>query len=252
MAKKAVEKDVFDEAMDFSADAGQGYENVGQEDLGIPFIKIIQSMSPERDKTESAYIPGAEEGMLFNSATKEILGGEGEPIRFIPCVYEKAWVEWKPRNSGGGIVRSHKTDDILKQCTRDEKGHDALPSGNLVTTTVYLLGLYLPPDGDAQRVLVSFTSTQLKKARQILSTMITQKLVAKDGKKYTPPMWSNVLHVSTTLEQNNDGKWYGYKLSIAERLADRDVAENAKELIAGNKQKLLAARTEEPEELEEI
>ena len=49
---KAKEKEVAVEekkevaVMDMEADAGRGYENLGQEDSVIPFLRVVQKTSP--------------------------------------------------------------------------------------------------------------------------------------------------------------------------------------------------------------
>ena len=58
-------------AESFAADAGSGFENADKDSYAIPFIKLLQSMSPQCKKSNGAYIQGAEEGMLFNTVTEE-------------------------------------------------------------------------------------------------------------------------------------------------------------------------------------
>jgi fructose-bisphosphate aldolase class 1 len=43
----------FDPAM-FEADAGQGMENMGQEDLALPFLKVLSGNDPILDENETA------------------------------------------------------------------------------------------------------------------------------------------------------------------------------------------------------
>ena len=95
---------------DISADlivkaAGRGLENVSNDDITIPRLAIVQSGSPQRKKKDEKYIEGAEEGHIFNTVTNQLYDVEG--ITVIPCGYRKSYVEWVPRESGGGLVAVH-------------------------------------------------------------------------------------------------------------------------------------------------
>lgn len=82
------------------AGSGRGSENVNTDDLQIPRIGIVQALSPERKKTDQAYISGAEEGMMFNSVTRELYTGS---LLVIPVYYRKEFFLWRVRASGGGF-----------------------------------------------------------------------------------------------------------------------------------------------------
>lgn len=82
------------------SDKGRGSEQVGGEDVLIPRIGIIQSLSPERSKKDPAYINGAEEGMMFNSVTRELIS---DGILAVPIFFRKEWILWRIREEGGGF-----------------------------------------------------------------------------------------------------------------------------------------------------
>jgi hypothetical protein len=82
------------------AGEGRGSETVGIEDLIIPRIAIVQALSPERKKTDANYIPGAEEGMMFNSVTRELYP---DSLLVVPVFFRKEFFLWKLRKEGGGF-----------------------------------------------------------------------------------------------------------------------------------------------------
>ena len=86
------------------SNAGKGLENITSEDITIPRLAVIQSNSPQRKKKDEKYIEGAEEGDIFNTVTGEIYK---EPLTVIPCAYRKSYVEWIPREKGGGFVQAY-------------------------------------------------------------------------------------------------------------------------------------------------
>ena len=84
---------------------GKGLENVSNDDITIPRLAVVQAGSPQRKKKDEKYIEGAEEGHIFNTVTNQLYDVEG--ITVIPCGYKKSYVEWVPRESGGGLVAIH-------------------------------------------------------------------------------------------------------------------------------------------------
>jgi len=74
--KKSAEVAVMDENM-FAADAGVGVNNLGSEDLAIPFIKVLQKMSDELDDLDNA-----KAGDIYNTLTKDTVKGK-DGIRLI-------------------------------------------------------------------------------------------------------------------------------------------------------------------------
>ncbi len=59
----------------FEADANAGSQNMTQEDLALPFLKVLGQLSPEVNKQNAKFINGAEPGMIVNSVTKELYDG---------------------------------------------------------------------------------------------------------------------------------------------------------------------------------
>jgi len=57
-------------------EAGAGLENFTTDDMQIPFIRILQALSPQLNKQDSMYIKGAEQGDIFNTVTQEVYKAE--------------------------------------------------------------------------------------------------------------------------------------------------------------------------------
>jgi hypothetical protein len=78
----------------FEQDAGLGNENVGQEDLALPFLKILSGLSDELDNVD-----GAVPGMVYNTVSGELFSGK-DGIKVVPCHYNRRFLQWAPRGSG--------------------------------------------------------------------------------------------------------------------------------------------------------
>ena len=49
-----------------------GAQNISQEDLALPFLKILGQLSPEVNKRDGKYVEGAEPGKIINTVTNEL------------------------------------------------------------------------------------------------------------------------------------------------------------------------------------
>jgi len=166
--KKKEETNVvqFDPSM-FEADANEGLGQLGQEDLAIPFLRILSDTSPQVKKRDPEYVEGAEVGMLFNTLTREIYDGE-KGVQAIPCSYVRQYIEWEDRGKGSGAPKNiYPSDsDILSKTTRDEFKKDRLPNGNYIEDTANHFVLVLNDQGIWEQCLIAMKSTQRKKSKK--------------------------------------------------------------------------------------
>lgn len=84
-----------------------GSEDVTAKDMVLPRVDVIQALSPQIKKSDPAFIPGAEQGKLFNTVTGEIYG---DSVTFIPVMFRKEYVVWKLRKAGGGFCGAFKSE----------------------------------------------------------------------------------------------------------------------------------------------
>ena len=200
-----------------------GFDNVNQEDLGIPFLSILQKGSPQIDKDHPDYgtkgIEGAEVGDIINTVSNTVVAGPDDELEFVPCTFQKLFMEWTPRNKGGGLVKTHQNANILLECQRNEAGQDVLRNGNIVVTTAYFYGIAII-DGVRTPCVIGLSSTQLKKSKQWLNMAMSLKLTNTAGVKYTPPLFSHSYLLSTVGEKNEKGSWRGWVIKIGKLVSD--------------------------------
>jgi len=210
----------------FEADANAGSKNMTQEDLALPFLKVLGQLSPEVNKRDGKYVEGAEPGMILNTVTNEIFDG-AKGINVLPVFYERKYVEWADRGEGkGGPVAIHTADsDIVSQTTRDKSFKDRLPNGNYLENTANHFVILL---GDSpQTALISMKATQLKISRKWNSIMMGLKLQGKNG-LFTPPTYSHIYNLKTVQMSNDKGTWFGWEVSKVGPVEDKSVYEIAK------------------------
>jgi len=194
----------------FAADAGIGVNDLGSEDLAIPFIKILQKMSDQLDELD-----GAKAGDIFNSVTREVLKGK-DGIRVIPCAYRLEWIEWEPRGTGTGAPYAiYQTGDSLPETERSEDNKDMVVDGGgrYLERTAQHYVLVVDADGVAQQALLPMKATQFKKSKQWNSAIKSIKMKDADGNLFTPPRFSHIWHLSTASEENKHGSWHGWQIT---------------------------------------
>ena len=210
----------------FEDDAAKGLGSIGQEDLALPFLKILGQLSPEVNKRDGKYVEGAEPGMIFNSVSGDLYDG-AKGIDVIPAFYKLEYVEWKDRGEGaGGPVAVHdSSSDIMSQTKADANYKDRLPNGNYVEKTA---SHFVIITGDSPTTaLISMKSTQLKISRKWNSMMSGIKLKGKNG-LFTPASFSHIYRLKTTQMSNDKGTWCGWDVSKAGPITDTSLYQQAK------------------------
>jgi hypothetical protein len=207
----------------FEADANQGAQNISQEDLALPFLKILGQLSPEVNKRDGKYVEGAEPGKIINTVTTQLY----DTIEVVPCHYKRQYIEWQDRGqSTGAPVAIHEADsDIISQTTRGKDYKDRLPNGNYLDNTAnhFVLILGKTP----QTALISMKSTQLKVSRKWNSMMMGIKMQGKNG-LFTPPTYSHIYKLSTVQMSNDKGTWFGWDVAKVGPVQDKSAYEMAK------------------------
>lgn len=195
-------------------DAGSGTERVTTDDMMIPFVTVLQSLSPQLRKQQAEYIPEAEEGMFFNTATQELYDGE-KGIIAIPVYYLRRHTEWVLREKGGGLVHDHGEDSsVLKRCTRDDKGRDITPDGtHIVVAGTHYVMIVDEETGAVDRAVLPMSSTQLKVSRR-WNTMMQQVNIKspKTGKLINPASFYMSYKITTVPESNDKGSWMSMRV----------------------------------------
>ena len=210
----------------FEADANKGFQQMSQEDLALPFLKVLGQLSPEVNTRHAKHIEGAQPGMILNTVTNELYDGT-KGIQVIPCYYKREYVEWKERGESlGAPVAIHSTDsDVVASAKRDNMNKDRLPNGNYLENTAS--HFVLITGANTSTALITMKSTQLKTSKKWNTMMLGIKLKGKDG-LFTPPTYSHVYLLKTVQQSNDKGTWYGWDVNKLGPVQDKAVYDQAK------------------------
>jgi hypothetical protein len=197
--------------IDIFGDANFGNENVGSDDVTIPRLAIIQALSPELKKTKAEYIEGASEGDVFIRATGELLE---QPIRVVNVYYQVRYIEWVPREKGGGLVNPDHDASILDDCERNDDGDYVLPNGNEVVKTPEHFVIVVYPDGSWDNCVMSMSGSKAKVSRN-WNTVLRRVRIRNPatGAMVHPARFYSSFELSTVPESSDRGDYMNWKVS---------------------------------------
>lgn len=195
---------------DYGEDAGAGFENVTGADQAVPFLNLLQANS-KVVKAKRGYA-----GDLHNTVTDEVFSGK-EGILIVPATTMREFVEWKPRETGGGFVASHKPEsDVVKRALADSKafGEYFTPDGNELQETFNIFGAIVgPADHDVRgAIVIPFASTKIKAYKGWIGRINSFQIPQPGGRKITPPMFSHLVRLTVEERHENGNDWHVYRL----------------------------------------
>lgn len=208
--------------------APRGSENVTADDLVIPRLELVQSLSPCRKKNDPQYIPGCEEGQFYNNVTREIYGMS---VMVVPVYYRKEWCLFKDRNAGGGFRGAFKSEYEAKlELTKLDEGDDC----EVVEMAQHFCLLIRPTKEEGakgaamEEIVVSMSKSKLKVSKRWNSLI---RLQLDDS-------FARVYELSSIMETNSKNQDY-YNLSVKVAGYPNDLVYNAAEdlyssIVAGS------------------
>lgn len=199
--------------------AGRGFENLEREDILLPRLKLLQSVSPEVMEQD------LKAGVIFLNLQNKSLG---EKIVITPVLHYKSRIKFVPLDDGGGIdcsapnaitPRDSKYATACAECKfsqwdeKAEKKKDQRPACTIFQNFVVLVGDSLEP------VILSMSSTKLKVARKWWSGMAMKPPSGRtftndDGQKEKFPkcMFDWQYELSSVKEKGDETTYYNYSV----------------------------------------
>ena len=240
----AVSDEVLD---DIFQNAGEG-ASFDSSEMIIPFVRLAQSLSPQVNKKKPEYIEGLSVGDAYNNVTGEWWPGE-KGLVVIPCFQTTKYLEFVPRESGGGFVGELAANSPHLQNTQRVGSKELLPNGNELVKSDHHYCLVVAEDGMFQPVVIDMKSTQLKVSRR-WKTQIAMKKIRHpvDGRVVTPPVYATLWRLRAVEESNDKGDFYNWVVEPEGMVDSRDLLVEAKifrdSILAGS---VKAAAEEHPE-----
>lgn len=198
----------------FEEFAGSGFENQTSDDYAIPFLSVLQALSPQLQP--DAGRDDLKQGMIFNTVTGEGFSGK-DGIVFVPAITQHNYIEFKPRDSGGGFVGAHPVDDpmvlaAIKAST--EFGKYTSPDGNELIETFSVYGVVVMEDGSTGDAVIGFTSSKIKKYKGWMTKAKTIQIPLPDGRRIPAPLFAHRYRLKTVSEKNSKGTFFNWDIAF--------------------------------------
>lgn len=216
----ATKKDNAVAAFDYSQYANQGFESHTREDYAVPFLGVLQSNSPLCETST------ARPGMLVNTVTQDVYDGK-KGIIFIPVDRQHNFIEWKPREQGGGFVAQHAVDsDVVKKAKAEQefgkyKMVKGQPASNDLIETFSVYGIYVGEGGAPEQMIISFSSTKIKTYKRWMTKARTIQVKLPNGHRQTPPLFAHKYRITSLAEKNAKGSFFNFHIDFDEGDAEK-------------------------------
>jgi len=200
-----------------------------KEELAVPFVSILQSMSPQLKKSNEKHVAAAEEGDLFHTVSNKAY----KKLHFIPCKFQHALIQWRDRDAGaGGFVAAYEHGD--PDIPANTKAADSQrlivnddPTTYLENTLQYICLVFDEEGEPLGPSIISFKSSNLKYARRFNAALQSKMLSKSDGSKFRAPIFSHIYTLETRPERNDRGEWYSFKIGEGEFVKDPSALKDA-------------------------
>ena len=196
--------------LDFSFLVGDkaGFEDLNMDVMSLPFISILQDLSPQVKKKSDSYVEGAEPGMFYNTGTKEVFSS----LSVTVVKFEHTFLRWRPNR--GGYFGQFSPEEVLKMrqtgsIFEDSDGSLTDINGNKYQETYTYYLVIWGADGTPSLALFSCSSSMLKEARRWNRDLSTRRL--PNGQPALP--YFSVYRLNIKELSNDKGSWYGFEFS---------------------------------------
>lgn len=209
---------------DYGEDAGKGFEDLGKSELSIPFVVLLQALSPIVVEEK------AKAGQFFNTVTEQ-LWERDKGFLFVPSARRHYYAEWTPRTEGGGFHGHHlpESAEVREAIKNAQKfGKNKTPDGHDLVETFYLYGVIVDEDLLPESyAAIAFSSTKIRPYKR----WITKVSMFTKGKI---PLYANLVRITSKQEENEKGKFYVPVFSAAkENLAASLLQKDSEPYIMG-------------------
>ncbi|EEW5904418.1 hypothetical protein D7009_17115 [Escherichia coli] len=232
-------------------DFGAGFEDADADAYAIPFIVVLQKMSPMVDEDDPKHVPGAKAGMLYNTVTGELYDGK-KGVQIIPCAFKRTFILWGGRESDdkgfkGEFTKEHVDAEVAAGRAVEINGKVFVPDENgkvhekkspyYADTRNHFVILLNEETGEFGSAMLSLTSSMIKPSRMLMTALQQKKVQTPQGLK-TPPTFMNIVRMGTASQSKDGNTWSVLKFELEGLVQDKGLYEVAKafhnDVVGGN------------------
>lgn len=184
---------------------GRGSENVTQDDVAMPYLTVLQALSPQVDEIE-----GAKAGMLYNSITDDLY----TEVYVVNLSFKREYSIFKKRDLGGGYEGAHASHEAALTHIKDVVGGDPADYDISENHRHVCLMLDSETGQPLQPVILNLSGTKVRVSR----TWNSDINVKHNGADRFASIWK----LTTRKQSNSKGSWYNLNIDF-EGWADKDL-----------------------------
>ena len=175
-------------------EVSRGNENLSSEDLAVPYISLLQSISKPCTKGSSEYIKGAEPGQFYNTVTKALKDELICSNMFVDTVFSVN----KKRGLGDDFQGEHATQiDAISHLEAEGLN----PSDyDIKECHKHTIAIFDDEGNLESPAIFSFRNTALKSSK-LWNTQIVSAYPNADR-------FAGIWKVTPKINSNNMGQWY--------------------------------------------
>lgn len=232
-----------------SSDTSGYYDGIDQGAYAVPFLGILQALSPACQRGTPAYLEGAQPGKIINVVTKAL--AEGVTVSVLRRSH--TFCTWIPREKGGGFVREEEATPekvawFAGLPQDDKKRRILIEDKNPLQVTDHrnFWCVLFKEDGSLEPAVISMTNSQLKVARDWntnidvysakvpvdVNGQISQRSVLHSGR------W----RLSTFLRTKNENNWYMWQFAFVGLHTSKQLVHEVRERVAITKTQATVSR----------
>lgn len=199
---------------EFEQYIGAGMEGMTRDDMKMPRLALAQGLSPQLNPDEPLYIDGLKLGDAFNSLTGEIYGRGPWEIAVVRRDPPR-WVEFIPRDEGGGVkdLNVPRKDPRCEWRTvTDEKTGQSVRLPPIATQFYDYIVVFL---ATREIIAVSCKSTAIRMTAQPWNSLLMQRTQVK-------PMFMGKYALRSVMTKNAKGSFAALLVANAGWVQDPD------------------------------
>lgn len=188
-----------------------GKQTFSVRELLVPVFKIANTTTAEFKRSAAEYIPGIEEGDMFDSLTRQIRKGK---VPIIVVRFMTVYIESKPNM--GPTVKLWGTDRSgYDRAVGGDVGVRLTKDGNEIREVGSYYILVVNEDGTSLPAMMYLGSTGWKEARRLNALLGSFELPLPDGSGvFTAPPYAKIYFASTVPDSNEKNTWMAFHFDM--------------------------------------
>lgn len=211
----------IDQSLFTPEDTAGYYDGMDAGAYSVPFLALLQALSPQVQRGTPTAIEGANAGMIFNTVTKTVM----DKVQVIPLRRSHSLCWWVPRDKGGGFIREEEasTENMAWFAglpLNDKKQRLIKVDGVEMEVTEHRnFWVCLVNDEKREPALISMAKSQLKIARDWNTNIDINSIKIEIGPNSKPPiLHSTVWELGSQLKSKDGNNWYMWSFRFLRKL----------------------------------